>query len=322
MNKKLTKTFFILLPISLGVFLIWYSLSKLTPSDVDSIKSSFKAADYRWVLLSLFLGVLSHLSRAYRWLFMLEPLGFKPKYYNALMTVLIAYLMNLGIPRSGEIARATAISKYENIPFEKAFGTIVAERVADVIMLLLIIAGALFTQFDLLKNIISTKIPENPLQSTIIIFIVILCFLLFLRMIKNSNNPFFIKVRTFFSGLFEGVKSILKMRKKWAFIFHTIFIWTMYVLMFYTITFAIPETNNLPLGAILTGFVVGSLSIAATNGGLGTYPLGVQQAIILYGIAKIPALAFGWIMWTAQTLMILVFGGISFILLPLINKQK
>jgi hypothetical protein len=112
------------------------------------------------------------------------------------------------------------------------------------------------------------------------------------------------------------------MKKKWAFVFHTFFIWLMYILMFYFAAFSLPETAFLPLGALLTGFIVGALSIAATNGGLGTYPVGVQQVLILYGITSVSALAFGWIMWTAQTLMIIVFGGLSFFFLPIFNREK
>ena len=118
------KIIFTLLPIALGVFLIWYSLSKLKPSDIEAIKNSFKTANYWWVACSLFLGILSHFSRAYRWQFMLDPLGYKPKFANNIMAVLVAYLVNLIVPRAGEIARATTISKYEHIPFEKAFGLI------------------------------------------------------------------------------------------------------------------------------------------------------------------------------------------------------
>ncbi|NOQ92958.1 MAG: flippase-like domain-containing protein, partial [Flavobacteriaceae bacterium] len=136
----------------MGVFLIWFSLSKLKPEDIAAIKNSFKTANYWWVALSLFFGILSHLSRAYRWQFLLEPLGYKPKFANNIMAVLVAYLVNLMIPRAGEFARATAISKYEKIPFEKAFGTIVSERIADVIMLLSIMATAFFLQTKLLSS--------------------------------------------------------------------------------------------------------------------------------------------------------------------------
>ena len=111
------------------------------------------------------------------------------------------------------------------------------------------------------------------------------------------------------------------MKKKGAFIFHTVFIWLMYVLMFYVATFALPETTNLAFGAIIVGFVVGGISMAVSNGGLGVYPVAVASALILYNIDDNPARAFGWIMWTAQTMMILIFGGLSFLFLPLYNKE-
>jgi len=322
LNKKLRKTLFIILPITLGVLLIWYFLSKLSPQDKIDIISSFKSANYWWVLFSLILGILSHLSRAYRWQFMLEPLGFKPKLPNLIMTVLIAYLLNLLIPRSGEVARATAISKYENIPFEKAFGTIVAERIADVIMLLFIIGLAFFMQADLLKKTLFKDSSSNSFQSVLILIVLLILGVVFYRFIKKSENAFFVKVRNFINGLIEGAISIFKMKKKWPFIFHTVFIWLMYVLMFYVVSFALPETTNLPFGAIIVGFVVGGLSMALTNGGLGTYPVFVASALILYNIEDNPARAFGWIMWTAQTLMILLFGGLSFLLLPIYNRNR
>ena len=322
MNKKIRKTLFIILPITLGVFLIWYFLSKLSPQDKTDIINSFKSANYWWVLLSLILGILSHLSRAYRWQFMLEPLGFKPKVPNLIMTVLIAYLLNLLIPRSGEVARATAISKYENIPFEKAFGTIVAERIADVIMLLFIIGLAFFMQADLLKKTLFEDSSSNSLHSVLLLIALLILGVLFYRFIKKSENTFFVKIRNFINGLIEGAVSIFKMKKKWPFIFHTVFIWLMYVLMFYVVSFALPETTNLPFGAIIVGFVVGGLSMALTNGGLGTYPVFVASALILYNIDDNPARAFGWIMWTAQTLMILLFGGLSFLFLPIYNRNR
>lgn len=306
----------------MGVFLIWYSLSKLKPSDIDAIKTSFQTANYWWVALSLFFGVLSHLSRAYRWNFMLEPLGYKPKFANNVMAVLIAYLVNLIVPRAGEFARATAISKYESIPFEKAFGTIVSERIADAIMLLTIIATAFLLQTELLTQyLFKDDSPDSNYVFYAFLALGTLTFL-FLRLIRRSSNIFVQKIQNFVHGLIEGVVSIFKMKKKWAFIFHTFFIWTMYVMMFYVTIFALPETSNLPFSAIVVGFVVGGLSMALTNGGLGTYPIFVASAITLYGVAENPALAFGWIMWTAQTVMVLVFGGISFLILPIYNREK
>lgn len=253
---------------------------------------------------------------------MLEPLGYKPKFANNIMAVLIAYLVNLIVPRAGEFARATAISKYESIPFEKAFGTIVSERIADVIMLLGIIAAAFLLQTELLTQYLFKDDSSNS-NYVLYAFIALgILTLLFFRLIRKSNNIFIQKIQNFVYGLIQGVVSIFKMKKKWAFIFHTFFIWTMYVLMFYVTIFALPETSNLPFSAIIVGFVVGSLSMALTNGGLGTYPIFVASAITLYGVTENPALAFGWIMWTAQTVMILVFGGLSFLILPIYNREK
>lgn len=323
MIKKIKKISFITLPIALGVFLIWYSLSKLTLSDIQAIKTSFKTANYWWVAISLFFGVLSHLSRAYRWQFLLEPLGYKPRFANSIMAVLIAYLLNLVIPRSGEVARAASIKKYENIPFKKAFGTIVAERVADVIMLLGIIGIAFFLQTELISSYIFKDDGKSSIYSKILIFGIfpIVGFFTY-KYLKKSKNIVIVKIMSFINDLLDGVKSIYKMKKKWAFIFHTIFIWAMYVLMFYAVTFALPETTNLPFEAIIVGFVVGGLSMALTNGGLGTYPVFVASALILYNVDDNPARAFGWIMWTAQTIMVIVFGGLSFLLLPIYNKYQ
>ncbi len=306
----------------LGLILIWYSVSKLTPEDIEAIKNSFRTANYWWVMLSLLFGILSHFSRAYRWNYMLEPMGYKPRFPNTIMAVLVGYLVNLIVPRAGEIARATAISKYEDIPIEKAIGTIVSERIADVIMLLGIIATAFFLQTELLTKYLFKGSEDSSHYTYYIIGAMAVLGFIFYKIIQKSKNPFFIKIKEFINGLMQGVMSIFKMKKKWWFIFHTFFIWLMYILMFYVVTFALPETSHLPFGAIIVGFVVGGLSMALTNGGLGTYPVFVASAITLYNVPENPALAFGWIMWTAQTLMVLAFGGLSFIILPIYNKDK
>ena len=131
-----------------------------------------------------------------------------------------------------------------------------------------------------------------------------------------------IKIKTFISGLLEGVFSIFKMRNKWAFIGHTIFIWSMYIAMFYTTSFSLTELNNIPFGAILIGFISASFSIAATNGGIGSYPIAVYAAFSLFAIPESPSIAFGWIVWTSQTLLLVLAGGLSLMLLPIFNKSK
>lgn len=311
--KKLLKT---ILPLILGGFLVWYSLTIVSP---EQLKQYFTEANYSWIFLGLFFGILSHLSRAYRWQFLLEPLGYKPRFVNATLAVLVAYLMNIFLPRAGEVTRAAVMANYEKIPFEKGFGTIVAERIADLIMMLLIVGITLFIQFDFIWELLTRDF--NPLKTFTSIAVVVLLFTAFVLYIKKGKSNFATKVKAFFVGLKEGVGSIFKMKHKWAFIFHTVFIWTMYVAMFWA---TIPAVNGLevPIGGVLIGFIAGGFSIAATNGGVGLYPIAVASALALFGIDKVTGNAFGWIMWTAQTAMIIVFGGLAFLLLPLVNKNK
>ena len=140
--------------------------------------------------------------------------------------------------------------------------------------------------------------------------------------IRKSNSKFALKVKGFVSGLLEGVLSIFKMKKKWAFIGHTLFIWCLYVLMFYVTTFALPELENISIAAVLIGFILASFSIAATNGGIGSFPEAIVIALTLFGMAEDPSRAFGWIMWSTQTLVIIVIGGLSLLYLPVYNRKK
>lgn len=311
--KKILK---IVLPLAFGGFLVWYSLSDIS---LEILGQYFKEANYTWILLGLFFGILSHLSRAYRWKFMLEPLGFKPKITNSILAVLVGYLVNLALPRAGEISRATVMSNYEKIPFEKGFGTIVAERIADLIMMLIIIVLTLFVQFDFIYELLIKNF--NPIKIGVGIPVLIIGFFIFRFLVNKATSGFLLKIKTFVAGLIEGVTSIFKMKNKWAFIFHTIFIWAMYIAMFWATIPAI-EGLEVPFGGVLIGFIAGGFAIAATNGGIGLYPIAVAGALALFDISTETATAFGWIMWTAQTAMIVVFGGLAFLFLPVYNKNR
>lgn len=316
MNSTLKKSLKIILPLVLGGFLVWYSLSSIS---ISTLVTYFQNANYWWICLGLFFGILSHLSRAYRWKFMLEPIGYKPKFTNSVLAVLVGYLVNLAIPRAGEVSRAAVLTNYEAVPFEKGFGTIVAERIADLIMMLFIVLITLFVQFDFIYNLLTKNF--DPTKIIVMIVGLIVAFYIFTQYIKKAKKGFALKIKTFVTGLVEGVTSIFKMKNKWAFIFHTVFIWAMYVAMFWA---TIPAIDGLqvPFGGILIGFIAGGFSIAATNGGIGLYPIAVAGALALFGIPEEPATAFGWIMWTAQTAMIIIFGGLSFLVLPIYNKNK
>ncbi|WP_027879611.1 lysylphosphatidylglycerol synthase transmembrane domain-containing protein [Mesoflavibacter zeaxanthinifaciens] len=307
----------IVLPILLGVFLIWYSLSKIS---ISGLLEYFKNANYLYIFLGVIFGLLSHLSRAYRWLFMLEPMGYKVKMGNSIMAVFAAYLINYTIPRAGEVARATVLTNYEGVPFQKGFGTIVAERVADFIVMLLIIGVTLILQFEFIFNFFAEKF--NPIKLIIAFSILLILGFLSIIYIKKSSSKIAIKIKNFANGLIEGALSVFKMKKKWAFIFHTLFIWAMYISMFYITTFAIKDLGSVSIGAVLIGFILATFSIAATNGGIGSYPEAIVIAFTLFGLPEDPSRAFGWIMWTSQTLLIFVLGGLSLLYLPFFNRNK
>lgn len=312
--KKILK---IGLPILLGVFLIWYSLSKVSLSE---LLVYFKKADYFWIVLGMFFGLLSHLSRAYRWRFQLEPMGYSIKLPNSIMAVFATYIINYTIPRAGEVARASILTTYEDVPFEKGFGTIVAERVADLVVVMGIIVVTLFLQFDFIMMFLTeTFNPKNLIFAILGLLVLALIFIVYIR---KSQSKLALKIKTFVSGLVEGVMSIFKMKKKWAFIFHTLFIWFMYVMMFYVTSFSLEELNGIPFGAVLIGFISASFSIAATNGGIGSYPVAVYAAFSIFAIPEEPSIAFGWIVWTSQTIVLVVLGGLSLLLLPIYNRNR
>jgi uncharacterized protein (TIRG00374 family) len=316
LNSRTKKIIKIIIPLLFGGGLIWYLFTIIPPK---TLLEYFKNANYWWISLGLFFGILSHLSRAYRWKFMLEPMGYTPRFINSALAVLIGYFVNLAIPRAGEVSRASVMANYENIPFEKGFGTIVAERIADLIMMFLIIGVTLLIQFDFILQLVKEKL--DPVKIIIGLAVCLIGGFFFYKYVRKSTKGLGLKIKKFIKSLVEGVTSIFRMKNKWPFIFHTVFIWAMYVLMFWA---TIPAIDGLqvPFGGILVGFIAGGFSIAATNGGIGLYPLAVAGAFTLFGVPEEPSTAFGSVMWAAQTAMVILFGGLSFLLLPICNKAK
>jgi hypothetical protein len=319
--KKIASISKIIIPLGIGIFFIYLSYNNTTSEDRKNIFLHIKNANYSFVFLSVLFGVLSHISRAYRWKFLLIPLGFKPRLINSVLAVLIGYLSNLGIPRSGEVFRATVMDRFENIPFQKGFGTIIAERLVDLFILLCFVSLALILQFDLIWEIIANK-SINPVQISIIILGISIIFLILRKFINQTNKRFLKKIRSFLSGIWEGILSLKNMEHKWTFIGYTLFIWLMYLAMFYVIKFSIPETASLGLESLIVAFVVGALAISASNGGVGIYPFSVSLVFIAYGVSKESSLAFGWIVWTSQTVIIILLGSLAFFVLPLVKRLK
>ncbi len=309
----------IAIPLGLGIFLIWYVYQSFTPKQIEETKSYFAEANYGFVALSVLLSVLSHISRAYRWNYMLEPLGFKTKMANNFMAIGAGYLMNVFIPKSGEVSRALIMDKYEGVPFQKGFGTIISERIVDLILLLIFTVIALAIQFDVLYGFVIQSISRATIYFLVAGALTLgIMVPLYLKFSKSNINR---KIKDFLIGLKEGVFSILKMRKKGAFLFQTFTIWALYLLSFYAALQALPTTAAIPFGTVIIAFVVGSFTFAFTNSGFGTYPAAVAAILSVFEVAKTAGVAFGWIVWISNTSVVILVGVLSLLILPIYNRQ-
>ncbi|UOX35142.1 flippase-like domain-containing protein [Flavobacterium sediminilitoris] len=309
----------IFIPLLIGIGLIYYQYSSFSEEQIKRIKVYFKSADYFYVLLSVIISLFGYWSRSYRWKYSLQHLGYEPKFHNSFFAVSISYLINLTIPRSGEVTRAIILKKYEGIPFDKGFGTIVAERVIDFLIFLLFVITAFLLQFDKINHFIFSNISPNR-----IIFITIIGFISFFAFLliwKWAKWPIILKIKSKFIGLIEGMTSVLKMKNKWKYLFHSFFIWFCYLLMFYVCIFSIPETASISFDVVIMGFIFGSLAVGFTNGGIGAFPISIAKVLLLYGIAEDAGTALGWIIWTSQTLLTIILGLFSYLFLNIFNKN-
>ena len=318
LSKKILQ---IVTPPLIGFFFIYLSFYYTNEEERNEIYKSLKDAKIKYILLSTFLGISSHLSRAYRWNYMLNSLGYYPKFVNNVLSIFISYLANLGIPRSGEILRATVMQTYESIPFDKGLGTILAERLIDLIILFFLIFLFLFLETDILLPIIKEK--AGLYLNNYKLFLTVLFFLLStLILIKVFKKGLVQKFYAFVKGISAGFTSIINMQNRIYYIAHTIFIWSIYLLVFYVMKFSISGTELLDFKSLLISFIFGAISITTTNGGIGVYPLSISMALSFYGLPLETSLAFGWILWTSQTIIVILFGLMSFVLLPIINNKK
>jgi uncharacterized protein (TIRG00374 family) len=307
------------IPIVLGILIIIYQYNKFTEAQIDEIVGYFKNANYYFVFLSVVVGFMGNTLRAYRWKYMLDHLGYKSTFANNFMAVNIGYLLNLTVPKSGEISRAVIVKKYNNIPFDKGFGTIVAERIIDIFFLLFFMLLAVLLQYNIVKAFILDKIPVQLLTVLFIAGMVSLITLILVY--KYSKIKLILVLKEKISGLKEGLLSVVHMEKKGTYFFQTVLIWLSYVLTYVIATMVIPETSTLTIGAIMTSFVVGSIAIAFTNSGFGAYPFLTSKILLFYAIAEPAGTAFGWIIWTSQMLLIIFLGVLSFIMLPIVNRK-
>ncbi|MBS1536084.1 MAG: flippase-like domain-containing protein [Bacteroidetes bacterium] len=319
-KAQLTRWASIILPFLVGVFLVVYTYFKFSDAQIEQIKNYFKTADYFYIYCAGIVAVLGNASRAYRWKYSLAQMGYSSSFANNFMAVNIGYVLNLTIPKSGEISRALLVKKYNSIPFDKGFGSIVAERIIDLLVLFLFMLWAISLQFDLVEKFILTQLPLSQLIALGILGLLLLAIAFWFY--RYSKARFIERIRDKISGLREGVMSVVYMKNKGAYLLHTFFIWFSYLLTFYLAIFVFPETSHLPVDAVASAFVVGSIAIAFTNSGFGSYPFLIAKILLFYSINETTGQAFGWIVWISQMLVVVALGAISFILVPILNRKK
>lgn len=333
MNKKARSAFKILFFLSIGIFFIWIFLRKLTPDQKLEIWDSFIHANFSWLVLALIIGFFSHLVRAMRWRMLLNPLGYHPKLSNTFYAVMIGYFANMALPRLGEVTRCGVLAKYEKIPMNKSIGTVIVERSIDMVVFITLFFINFIVFFDKLNLYVEEKV-FTPLgekfqyaqASTYIIvlllsLVAIVLFLFFLFRNKIAETKIYKNGKEILLGFWHGLRSVTKIKKPVSFIFQSFFIWILYFLMIYVCVFSLPETSHLGVGAGLSMLIFGSIGIMIVQGGIGIYPVIIAETLAIYGIQATTGYALGWLTWTAQTLLIVVAGIISLIVLPIINKK-
>lgn len=326
MKPKLIKTLKFLAFLALGILLFWIVYKD---QDVHRLKSILKNdVNYWWVWLSIFIGLLSHISRTMRWMLMIEPLGKKPGAVNTFLAVMVGYLMNLVFPRMGEISRCGVLARYEKISFTQLIGTVVIERIVDVIMLLLLTLIVIVGQFGQVLQFLDNnpdvkeKLNSIAFSPWAIVGLIVLVIVVYGLRYRLKKTIAFAKLKGILINLGEGLKSIRNMKNKWAFIFHSVFIWLMYYLMLYVVFFSFDFTSHLSAIAGLTTFVLASYGmVAPVQGGIGAWHFMVVQALMVYGIDKADGMVFALLAHTTMTLMMIVLGVVSLVILPLVNER-
>ena len=324
--KKAKQTAHFLLFFGLGIFLLWFTTRSLTREEINKVSDLVLNANLIYVLPSIGALVLSHYIRALRWKMLMDPLGMPTKIKNVFLSVLVGYFFNLVFPRLGEVMKCSLMGKYEKMPVDKLIGTMVAERIVDLVCLVLVIVLTIFFQIEkvgnyakeLLDNLLGKA--NNALAVALLFVVVFLILTILYKRFKNS--AWFIRVKRFFMGIKQGLFTIASINNKGLFFLHTFLIWSLYLLSIRIGLYSMSEVSHLSWVPSLTILTFGSFAMIATQGGIGAYQLAIQKTLTLYGVNEVSGLAFGWLLWSVQTIMLLVTGPISLFLLFYTNQKK
>jgi uncharacterized protein (TIRG00374 family) len=324
MGKFLKIAFFFLI----GILLIWWSLHQIPAQEWEKFTTALKTTKY-WIVFPVFILLsFSHLLRALRWRLIMEPLGYKPALINTFLAVLIGYLANLAVPRLGEVLKCTILSKYEKVPAEKIVGTIVAERAFDVLSLGIVFLFALVLQFNVIEagwiqlkamsaNNATGESNHYFMYAVIMVgLVLVLTFFIFRKKLQKT----ILSIKHIFQGIWEGVISATKLKKHNLFFLYSFGIWFMYLTATFIGLYGTTGTES-SFATAISCLAYASIGMIITPGGIGAYAYLMAKVLELNGVEYTLGLANGTVQWFAQFLIIIVLGGVSLIVLPIINKQ-
>ncbi len=305
-----------LLLLGVTTALLWFSLRSIDPGDGKSttefLNETWQRSNKGYLLIMFLVTMVSHVVRAIRWQMLLVPAGHTVSFTGAFLSLMTGYLVNLVVPRGGEITRSINLYKLEKVPVDVSFGTVVVERVVDVICLLLLVLLSFWVEWDKLMVFMEglplgaggTTLPGWLLPAAIGLLLLIPVFLIL------RKNP---KVRSFFEGFRNGLLSVFRLERKGLFLFYSFTIWALYFVTSYWVIMAFEQTASLGFGAVFTIFAIGSIAMAMPlPGGTGSYhtlvPLGL---VTLYHLPKPDAVALVFIFHAVQTLILILAGVIA-----------
>lgn len=328
MKNQLGNILKFILSLGVGIGLVYWSVKDITPEQKQLITDSFKRANYNWLWLLIFFGLISNFFRAQRWRLLLRPLGYNPNYWNTFSAVMIMFFANLAFPRLGEVLRCSILAKYEKVPVEKSLGTMVLERVIDLICILILGAIILLLEYQRFYQFFADifgKINFVKVGAIAAIVISIGAFALYFLNKKKKIHDEIVReenvVIAKLKGLWQGIISIKDLDEKWEFIFHTVCIWTCYILMPYFGMKCLQETAHLGVTAAIASVFFGGFAMVLTQGGIGAFQIVTEKILATYGIASVIGLSYGWISWSVQTFFVVVAGILSLIFLAIYNKD-
>lgn len=309
----------ILAPVLLGFFFIYLTVNITTSEERLLIWSYIKSAKIKFVIAAMMFGAFADVIRGLRWRFLAKASGHSSNPLVSIASVFMCYSSNLVITRSGEILRATVLSGYNKIPLGKTFGTIAAERVIDMTISFIILILIWILQYEtIIESFFDDDFFFYIERNISYIIGLVLAILIITSIVLVKINS----VKKFFLSIVEGLLSLAKLNRDFPlFILSTLAIWAFYFTAFYMIKFSIVEFSIIPTELIFPAFVVSVLSISFSNHGLGVYPLAISLFLLEFNINAEIGLAYGWLAWSCQAIITLIFGGLSFFVLPLLNSS-